>query len=385
MTSSDAPGTQNQPRELDLPEGVPHLRAFYLYLTACCNLRCRHCWVSPVHEDETLKPDLYIDPEALKEAVREGKKLGLSSAKLTGGEPTLHPYFREVVTHLTEEGLSLNMETNGTLITPDLARFLREESNVSFISVSIDSPDPAGHDRFRGVKGAFRRALAGLDDLVEAGYDNCQVIMAVHNENRHQMAELVELAAEHGAGSVKFNPVTPTGRGIDMHEKGEALGFLEQLEMADYINNGLRPNSRIPVIRPMPPALTPLDELRRMNGRCGDCGVTGILGFVGNGDIALCGIGQTVPELIYGKLGVDSIRDIWLQNPVIQGLRRDLEDVEGYPGICGSCIHAKSCRTGCVANNYVQNGRLVSPQWLCQEAVDAGIFPKTRMKSFPVE
>ena len=209
--------------------------------------------------------------------------------------------------------------------------------------------------------------------------------MSVHNENRHQMAELVELAADHGAGSVKFNPVTPTGRGIEMHEKGEALNFSEQLEMAEYINNELRPNSRIPVIRPMPPALTPVDELRRTKGRCGDCGVTGILGIVGNGDIALCGIGQTVPELVYGKLGVDSIRDIWLQNPVIQGLRRDLEDVEGYPGICGSCIHAKSCRTGCVANNYLCNGCLVSPQWLCLEAEKAGIFPKTRMKSLSVE
>jgi hypothetical protein len=31
----------------DLPEGVPPLTTFYLYLTASCNLRCRHCWITP--------------------------------------------------------------------------------------------------------------------------------------------------------------------------------------------------------------------------------------------------------------------------------------------------------------------------------------------------
>lgn len=380
MILCDVPDSPKYPVEIDLPEGVPPLKIFYLYLTACCNLRCRHCWVNPVYEGDILKPDSYIDPVDLKLAVRGGRKLGLSNVKLTGGEPTLHPHFREIVTFLTEEGLSLNMESNGTLITPELARFLKDDSNVSSISVSIDSSDPAKHDRFRGVIGAYQRALLGLDNLVEAGYKNCQVIMAVHHGNYHQMAELVELAADHGAGSVKFNPVNPTGRGIEMHKKGEALSFSEHLKLAEYINNDLRPNSRIPVICPMPPALTPIEELQRKNEGCGDCGVAGVLSIVGNGDIALCGIGQTVPELTYGRLGVDSIREIWLHNPVIQGLRRDLEDVEKYPGICGSCIHAKSCRTGCVANNYVQNGSLVSPQWLCLEAEKAGLFPKTRMR-----
>lgn len=385
MTLCDPPesqGSSKLPVEADRPEGVPPLRSFYLYLTTCCNLKCRHCWVNPVYEGEVLKPDSYIDQADLGEAVKEGKTLGLSSVKLTGGEPTLHPHFREIVTFLTKEGLSLNMETNGTLVTSELAWFLKDESNVAFISVSIDSPDPAGHDRFRGVKGAYERALSGLDNLVGAGYKNCQVIMTVHHGNRHQMAELVELAADHGAGSVKFNHVTPTGRGANMHEKGEALSFSEYLEMVEYINKELRPNSGIPVILLMPPALTPIEELPRTDGQCDDCGVAGVLGIMGNGDIALCGIGQTVPELTYGRLGVDSIREIWLHHPVIQGLRRDLRDVEGYPGICGSCIHAKSCHTGCVANNYVLNGSLVSPQWLCREAEMAGVFPKTRMRSY---
>jgi SynChlorMet cassette radical SAM/SPASM protein ScmF len=292
----------------------------------------------------------------------------------------LHPQFKEVVELLTAEGLSMNMETNGTLMTREMAHFLKEKSKVGFISVSIDSPVPAEHDAFRGVKGAFDAAIRGLDFLVEAGYTNCQVIMAVHRGNRHQMEALVNLAAKHKAESVKFNPVTRTGRGIGMHERGEALNFSEYMEFSRYVNEELRPKAPITVFLSMPPALTPFSELWRTNGKSCDCGVSGILGILGSGEIALCGIGQTIPELVYGHLGKDGIREIWLNHPVILGLRRDLQNFSEYPGICGSCIHAKSCRTGCVANNYGYGGKLVSPPWLCDEAERRGVFPKNRMR-----
>lgn len=374
-------GTPPQPaRTLDLPEGVPRLNSFYLYLTSTCNLRCRHCWIAPEHAGKKPVPGTYIDLDLLRDAIREAKTLGLSCAKLTGGEPMHHPQFREVAVMLTEEGISFNMETNGTLMTPELAQFLKKETKCWFSSVSIDSPVAKEHDAFRGVKGAFDAAVRGLDCLVEAGYDNCQVIMAIHRKNRHQMQEVIDLAVQHKARSVKFNPVTRTGRGIEMHEKGEAINFDEYIELARYVNAELRPNAKVELFMSMPPALTPFNELWRTKGRACDCGVAGILGIIGTGEIALCGIGQTIPELVYGKLGETSIRDIWLNNPVILGLRKDLADAANYPGICGNCIHARTCRTGCVANNYGYGGRLVSPPWLCDEAARRGEFPESRMK-----
>ena len=117
-----------------------------------------------------------------------------------------------------------------------------------------------------------------------------------------------------------------------------------------------------------------------MKGKACDCGVSNILGILGTGEIALCGIGETMPELVYGRLGKDSIRSIWLSHPAILKLRQDLENVNDYPGVCGSCIHARSCRTGCVANNYAQGGKLVAPQTLCEEAHRLGVFPKSRLR-----
>jgi SynChlorMet cassette radical SAM/SPASM protein ScmF len=388
MTLCDIPeatGAETAERvPLDLPEGIPPLRAFYLYLSSSCNLRCRHCWITPEFSGGNPSPGKCIDLEALRNAVTEAKTLGLGSAKLTGGEPMLHPQFREIVEILSAEGLSLNMETNGTLMTREMAHFLKEKSKVWCISVSIDSPVAAEHDAFRGVKGAFEKTLHGLDCLVEAGYKNVQVIMAVHHGNLNRVEDLVRLAAEHKAGSVKFNVVNPNGRGVAMQERGETLTFQEHLDFARYVNEQLRPQqTKIDIVFPMPMALTPLSEIWRTRGSCHDCGVIGIVGILGGGEIALCGIGKTTPELVYGHLGKDSIREIWFNHPLILALRKDLQNIEGYPGICGSCIHARTCRTGCVANNFSYGGKLVAPGFLCDEAARLNVFPASRRKDLP--
>jgi SynChlorMet cassette radical SAM/SPASM protein ScmF len=375
---------------LDLPEGVPPLRAFYLYMSNSCNLACRHCWITPRFVDGKPDPGDVIDVEALRDAVQEAKPMGLSNAKLTGGEPLLHPNFVEIVDMLSAEELNMNMETNGTLLTAELARYLKDATKLNFISISIDGADAETHDAFRNVPGAFDTALRGLDFLVEAGYTNAQVIMCVHRGNRSQVEDVVRLAAAHGAGSVKFNPVTNSGRGAAMHEQGENLDFVERMAFAHYIYDELRPRLReeelgVGLVLNTPLALMPIGEMMRRGGRTGDCGVLGILGLLGSGEIVLCGIGRTVPELVYGRLGEDSIRDIWLHHPTILELRRALADVESFPGICGECILAKRCRTGCVAQNFVDGRQLVWPDALCVEAERRGEFPATRRKAADIK
>ena len=366
-------------QSLNLPEGVPPLRSLYLYLTASCNLCCRHCWITPEFSSRPV-PSKTVNPKALQDAVIEAKTLGLAHVKLTGGEPLLHPQFKEIVDMLTAEGLSISMETNGTMITEEIAHCLKEKTNVGFVSISIDSSVPDEHDAFRGVRGAFDAALSGLDNLVEAGYATCQVIMSVHRGNRDRMEDLVRLAIDHKAASVKFNPVGSVGRGIAMRQRGETLDFKEYIDLFHWVNEELRPKVPIQVFMFLPEALTPLNEFWRMNGRSFNCSISTTIGILGTGEIALCGIGQVIHELVYGRLGENSIRDVWLTHPAILKLRSDLNDVCGYPGICGSCIHAKSCRTSCVANNYVYSGKLVFPQWLCYEADREGVFPKTRLR-----
>jgi radical SAM protein with 4Fe4S-binding SPASM domain len=65
---------------------------------------------------------------------------------------------------------------------------------------------------------------------------------------------------------------------------------------------------------------------------------------------------------------------------MIAQIRRELDDYRSFPGICGQCVHAKTCLTGCVANNYADSGALIAPQPLCAEAVRRGVFPESRRR-----
>lgn len=359
----------------ELTGDVPPLSSFYLYLTSGCNLRCRHCWVSPSFSPEELDPGEYLDVDLLRRAVTEGKPLGLRSAKLTGGEPLLHPRFVEIVDFLSAEGLEIIMETNGTLLDSGLARYLREHTRLNFISVSLDGATAEVHDAFRGVEGSFEAALRGIEALVSAGY-RPQVIMCPHRGNLHQVEAVVDLAVRMGAGSVKFNPVARSGRGIAMHERGEALDVAEVLELAHLIRGPLQRRSLIPLTLGTPPALYTAGELLGRND--GLCQIHHILGILGSSELALCGIGRTVPELCFGNLREVGVAEVWREHPVLQELRRELAGP--FPDLCGRCIHAGHCLTYCPAQNFLDGGRLIAPSSLCREAYRRGLFPANRLR-----
>ena len=363
----------------DLPEGVPPLHTFYLYITNGCNHFCRHCWITPTFVNGKPSPGDCLDFDLLKGAVKAGQTLGLRQAKITGGEPVLHPQFKKIVDFMSDKCIKIYMETNATLIDSHLAQHLKENTTMWFISTSLDSPKAEIHDHFRGVKGAFQDTIKGIENLVNAGY-RPQIIMCPHRGNVNDVEELVKLAVNLGAGSVKFNPVNPTGRGAIMHKKGETLDFDEIINLAHFIRNELQDRYDIPLCISTPPALSTIREILQTKKAGGECKVLYILGILGTGEMALCGIGRNIPELCFGRLGKDSLRKVWISHPTLINLRKDLQG--DFPGICGDCIHSSRCLTHCVAINYALTGNLVHPYFLCEEAERRGCFPETRRRSF---
>jgi len=215
--------------------------------------------------------------------------------------------------------------------------------------------------------------------LVNAGYKP-QVIMCPHRGNIHEVEALVKLAVSLGAGSVKFNPVTPAGRGQVMAKKGETLDSDEIIGLVRFIRGELQDRSPIPLFISIPPALSTIKEVLKKKITGGECRVLNILGVLGNGEMALCGIGRNIQELCFGKLGIEDLREIWLSNPTLLKLRNDLNG--NFPGICGDCIHNRRCLTHCIAMNYVHDGKLISPDYMCAESERRGTFPTTRRRSY---
>jgi len=360
--------------EIQLPEGVPPLITYYMYITNGCNLACRHCWIAPTFERDGGTGQC-LDYDVYKLAIEEALPLGLTRIKFTGGEPLLHPDFVRMVDYATEKGLRTWLETNGTLLTPDLARHLKEETSLYCVAVSLDGTTASTHDHMRNVPGSFEMARRGIGHLVEAGYKP-QVIMSLWPGNVNEMEPLVHWAAEAGCGSVKFNIIQSTGRGAQMEQHEGLLPIEELVGLGRWVEKDLQKRVSIPLLYSWPMAFHGIRRLQ--NGLGETCSIHHILGILSTGHLAMCGIGTQEKDLIYGRLGVDRVADIWTSDSILLGLR-DL--IPGQlEGICDECIFNKRCLGCCVAQNYYASRRLTAPFWFCRLADEVGLFPSSRRR-----
>jgi SynChlorMet cassette radical SAM/SPASM protein ScmF len=126
-------------------------------------------------------------------------------------------------------------------------------------------------------------------------------------------------------------------------------------------------------------AFRPLGRMFGQNGDgCGVCGILGILGVLSDGSYAMCGIGETVPDLVFGHAAEDRLEDMWNNTPIIKELRDGLP--KKLQGICGDCLMKARCLGSCIAQNYYGTNDLWAPFWYCEEARKKGLFPETRIR-----
>lgn len=137
-------------------------RSLDLELTRRCNLRCDYCfvgWSRDWHTDMPL-------PTALR-VVSEGAGL-FPMLHITGGEPFAYSSLFEVIEAGLRHGYEeILVNSNGTMLTPEIVRRLASYGDRLAISVSLDGPEPT-HDAARG-EGRFQAALSGLSALLGRG------------------------------------------------------------------------------------------------------------------------------------------------------------------------------------------------------------------------
>jgi len=168
------------------------LNSIYLYLTDRCNLRCRHCWIEPLHYKGHKDDSAEFDLKFLKKAIEDAKEIGLNRVKLTGGEPLLRPWLAELVRSLASiQGIQdLALITNGAHLAR-MAQSLRA-AGLRRLTVSLDSIDESTFARMNGRAHRLAPVLEGIEAAVTAGFQgiklNCVVIRGF---NDHQVLDMV--------------------------------------------------------------------------------------------------------------------------------------------------------------------------------------------------
>lgn len=134
------------------------VRYLTLVLTTGCNLRCSYCYRGESGQHAAMPLDAALD--ALSAAHAGGAPFHV---QLTGGEPLLEPeLLRAIIGHIRRENMTatVGVQTNATLLSPDMAGFLREHAVL--VGVSVDGA-PRIQEKTRGNARALLRGLAVLE------------------------------------------------------------------------------------------------------------------------------------------------------------------------------------------------------------------------------
>ena len=186
----------------------------YIDITSRCNCRCVMCHVWKSEPADELSTQAWVD--VLRDIARwpgPGTKVNIS-----GGEPLLRADLPELLGEAARLGLAVGFVTNGSLITEELAATI-VDSGVFNVNVSLDSLDPAIHDRLRGVAGTTAKALAAFEHLAAAAARRPDrpvalvVKTTIMEPTLDGLLDMVEFAAAEGLSGVLFQPLSPTFRG----------------------------------------------------------------------------------------------------------------------------------------------------------------------------
>lgn len=118
------------------------LKSVYLEINNYCNSYCSYCYNS-------CRNNKYIDLNDFNKLINRLKNIGIQTIILSGGEPTIHPKFINLLKILISKNMNFGMSTNGIAINDEILKIFSE--NNAFIQVSLDTTDKNVYKEIRGV------------------------------------------------------------------------------------------------------------------------------------------------------------------------------------------------------------------------------------------
>ncbi len=333
-------------------------------ITRRCNLHCVHCRSSSELEVQG-HPDFSF--EEAKRILDDIASYASPVVVLSGGEPLLRADVFDIAAHGTEKGLRMCMATNGTLVTDEVCRCIKE-SGIRMVSLSLDGSTAAVHDDFRSQPGAFEGTMNAARLFREHGIQFL-INSSFTKRNQDEIPRVYELAKKIGATAWYMFMIVPTGRGKEIMEELISAEDYERLLKWHYEME--RDEEEI-LVRPTcaphyyrifrQEAKREGKKLERRNLKFSTGGSKGCLA----GQL-ICLIdvdGEVLPCSYFpksaGNIRKQSFKEIWENSPLFKELR----DFKGYHGRCGVCEYNAVCG-GCRARAYSMTGDYLGEEPFC--------------------
>ncbi|MHC4542460.1 MAG: radical SAM protein, partial [Planctomycetota bacterium] len=181
-------------------------------ITRACNLKCVHCY----NDSGACKADDELATDEAKGVLDDLVQFRVPSVLFSGGEPLMRPDLFELIGYAVKRGVRAVISTNGTLITTEMAKRVKDHG-VSYVGISLDGIGPV-NDKFRGVSGAFERAVAGIKNCQEAGV-RIGLRLTLTGKNVQDLESLFDFFEAQQIERACFYHFVPSGRGGTMADE----------------------------------------------------------------------------------------------------------------------------------------------------------------------
>ncbi len=317
-------------------------------VTRRCNLRCVHCYAhagnKPTHDELSTGAGMHL--------IEDLARFGVPVLLFSGGEPIARPDLPELAAYAVKKGMRAVISTNGTLITRPMAQTLKR-IGLSYVGISLDGLEEI-NDRFRGVEGAFQKALRGINNCKEAGI-KVGLRFTINKANVVEIPKIFKLIEEMDIPRVCFYHLVYSGRGskliqedLSHAETRQAVNLIIDLtkalhdkgkpkEVLTVDNHADGPLLFLRLLKENPPRAKEVLELLKMNK--GNNSGIGIGCISWNGEVHA---DQFWRHYSFGNVKDRPFSEIWTDtsDPLMKKLKEKKKHVKGR---CADCRWLDVC------------------------------------------
>jgi pyruvate-formate lyase-activating enzyme len=197
--------------DLDARQAAVTEKRQWVRLTRACNNHCLFCHDVGAHDGQVVPDD-----EVLAR-LQAGRADGASRAILSGGEPTIHPRFLDLVGAARDMGYTwIQCVSNGRMFAYDTFATRAMENGLNEATLSMHGHTAELFERLVGIPGSFRQSLRGLTNLLRLGAV-VSVDVVLNRQNLPHLREILQFYIALGVMEFDLLHLVPFGRGFDEH------------------------------------------------------------------------------------------------------------------------------------------------------------------------
>lgn len=190
-----------------------------------CNNNCSWCYAK-----NTLHSKKVMDFNKAKIAVDELKKRGVKKIVLIGGEPTIYPYFFDMISYIHERDIKVVVASNGRLFKNIEFAQKAKDAGVDRIDVSIKAIDEDAYFANTNAYG-LREMILGYHNLKSVGIKTSASYVIVNN-SKDEFDRLIDFLVAENFSSISLQFVKPV---LSLESKEPIIDFNKMGKFVEYI------------------------------------------------------------------------------------------------------------------------------------------------------